>query len=304
MIIRELPTPNFAGSDAQTNLQNMVISTSSRTKYQYPNHTTPYLLIANFNDTGNYLVNSRHISVNDKVFYFLNAGDQLEINFKNQMPLKTLLILFSDKFIRSWINYKHTGINKLLENCVPATVNDWNIPNIPFEYNSIMVNRLSTITTTTQREEMDVILFELLEIFWNLKETAGRRFEQIQAKRKSTREEIYRRLLMAKIFMHDRFTSPLSIDEMASEACLDKFHFLKLFKLCYGITPHQYLVKLKLEHAYSLLETDRFTVLEACNQVGFESQGTFSNLFKRHYRLQPSEVSKTPNLRADRKLNL
>ena len=104
MIITELPNPNFIEGDDRAILENKVICSYTSTRYQYPNHTTPYLLIANFNATGNYRVNGRHVSVNDKVFYFLNAGDQLEINFKNQIPLKTQLILFSNKFIQNWIN--------------------------------------------------------------------------------------------------------------------------------------------------------------------------------------------------------
>jgi AraC family transcriptional regulator len=292
MIITELPSPSFSEIDVQPGLQNEVICSTTRAKYQYPNHTTPYLLIANFNDTGNYLINSRYVSVDDKVFYFLNAGDKLEICFKNQMPLKTLLILFRDAFIRNWINYKHTSVDSLLDNGAAAPADNWDIPNVPFEYTPTIVKQLSRITASTQRADMDSGLFELLESFWGLTETVGQRFDQIQAKRKSTKEEIYTRLLTAKIFMHDSFSSSPTIDEIASVACLDKFHFLKLFKISFGITPHQYLVKLKLEHAYDLLATGRFTVLEACNQVGFESQGTFSNLFKRHYRLLPSEVSK------------
>jgi len=83
---------------------------------------------------------------------------------------------------------------------------------------------------------------------------------------------------MAKIFMHDNFTGSPTIDIIASEACLDKFHFLKLFKSRYGTTPHQYIVKLKLEHAHTLLSTG---VCEACQLAGFESQRSFTNLFKK-----------------------
>jgi len=45
------------------------------------------------------------------------------------------------------------------------------------------------------------------------------------AKRKSTREEIYRRLLMAKDFMHDNFQASPTINMIAAEAWLDKVHF-------------------------------------------------------------------------------
>jgi AraC family transcriptional regulator len=296
MIIRKLPQPGLISNDPQPNPQNEVICASTKAKYQYPNHTTPYLLIANFNDTGHYQLNSRHISVNNKLFYFLNAGDKLEINFKNHAPLETLLILFSDEFIKSWVSYRHTGIGSLLANGAANTTGNFNIPNIPFEYDPNIINQLNSVRTCTQREDMDAVLFDLLESFWTLKVNSQYNLCHIPAKRKSTKEEIYRRLLTAKIFIHDNFNGSPTIEDIASEACLDKFHFLKLFKSCYGITPHQYLVKLKLEHAYGLLATGRFTVMQVCRHVGFESQGTFCNLFKKYYHQLPSELLKAPRI--------
>src|SRR5580692_7790211 len=99
MIISELPNPDLFNDTQRPNVQNEVICSSTTAKYYYPNHTTPYLLVANFNNTGNYQVNRRPAAINDKVFYFLNAGDQLEINFKRKASLQTLLILFSDEFV-------------------------------------------------------------------------------------------------------------------------------------------------------------------------------------------------------------
>jgi AraC family transcriptional regulator len=294
MIIRELPEATKIKNSPRANRENEIIWASTKEKYQYPNHTTPYLFIANFIDTGHYQLNSRHISINEKLFYFLNAGDNLEINFKDQTPLETLFVLFKEEFVKSWINYKHTDTDSLLTNGAVSTAPGWNIPSIPFEYSSTIINQLNSIKSYVERKELDAILFELLESFWDLKERVGNNMDRIAAKRKSTREEIYRRLLTAKIFIHDHISGMPTIAEIAAEACLDKFHFLKLFKGFYGITPHQYLVKLKLERAFALLATGRFTVMEVCQSVGFESQGTFTNLFKKYYHLLPSDVSKLP----------
>jgi len=292
MIIRELPRLPSGKNVSLPSPENKIICTITKDKYQYPNHTTPYLLIANFLDTGDYLLNSRDISVNQKLFYFLNAGDNLEINFKNRAALETVFIMFSDEFIKGWFGYRHSDIASLLENGKATAVGNWGIPNIPFEYNTDIIHQLSKIRAYDQGEDMDEILFELLDSFWVLKEGADRGLGLIDVKRKSTKEEIYKRLLAAKIFMHEHYTVSPTIDAIASEACLDKFHFLKLFKGLYGITPHQYLVKLKLEHAYRLLATGRFTVIQVCDSVGFESLGSFSNLFRKYYHLSPSALSK------------
>lgn len=296
MIIKELPNPDLFRDVPQHNLQNEVICASAKPKYHYPNHTTPYLFVANFKGTGNYQVNGRHVFANDKLFYFLNARDKLEINLRNAADLETLLILFSDEFVKGWINYKHTSTSSLLENGAAKTDYNWNIPNIPFEYNTNLVSQLNRVKAAVQREEIDAVLFELLESFWALKERSNYNLENINAKKKSTREELYRRLLTAKLFMHDNFAASLTIDVIAAEACLDKFHFLKLFKSNLGITPHQYLIKLKLEQAHTLLTTGKYSVFNACQQVGFESQGTFTNLFKKYYRVLPSELSKTTKI--------
>jgi len=293
MIARELPNPNSFKDVAQTTFKNQVINTSTTAKYHYPNHTTPHLLVANFNNTGNYLLNSRPVFINDKFFYFLNAGDRLEINFRNCPRLETLLIQFSDQFLSDWLNYKHSSIISLLENGVVNNNDGWAIPNIPFEYNASVMIHLNRIRTAWQIDDEDAILFQLLESFWILKEGAKQDLARICAKRKSTREEIYRRLLMAKDFMHDNFPASPTIDTIAAEACLDKFHFLKLFKSYYGITPHQYLVKLKLEHAHRLLAAGQHIVFEVCHHAGFESQGTFTNLFKKYYKVLPSELLKS-----------
>jgi AraC family transcriptional regulator len=295
LISSALPDPNLFSDSPQPILQNEVISAHTRGRYQYPHHTTPFLFIGNFNSTGNYQVNRRPAAANDKLFYFLNAGDRLEINFKHNLPLETLLILFSHDFIQSWISYKQTGTGSLLDNATTIAGSTWSIPNIPFEYNAALFKQVSKIKAGMQRQDSDAELFELLETFWAIKERDERHLEQINSKRKSTREEIYRRLLLAKLFMHDNFTGTPTIEEIALEACLDKFHFLKLFKNHFGVTPHQYLVKLKLEHAHALLSTGRHTVLQACQSVGFESHGTFTNLFRKHYHVPPSQVSKLPD---------
>ena len=292
MLINKLPDPVLFNSNSNTNLEkNAVIYASNNSEYYYPKHLTPYLLIANFKSTGNYKVNENAMFVNDKFFYFLNAGTELEIRFKHQAKLETLLILFSYKLIQDVAYYQDSAAEKLLENYSGSNSLDLYIPQTPYEYTDAITHYVEKIKTITNMEDQEILLAGLLDNIWLSKGETKKSIEKLSSKRRTTREELCKRLLNAKLFMQDNFNSPLSIDSIAKEACLNKFHFLKSFKQYYGLSPHQYLVKMKLKYAFTLLKTGKFSVLEVCHQTGFESQGTFTNLFKRHYGLLPSRLS-------------
>ena len=98
---------------------------------------------------------------------------------------------------------------------------------------------------------------------------------------------LYRRIVLAKLYIDTNYAENINLDLVAGEAHFSKFHFIRLFKQAYGKTPHQYLIKLRLEKARHLLGTG-FGVSEVCGLVGFESISSFSGLFKKHVGMLPS----------------
>ena len=77
------------------------------------------------------------------------------------------------------------------------------------------------------------------------------------------------------------FNARLDLERMAREACLSRYHFLRSFKEQFGETPHRYLTRRRLERARELLRSGDHSVTEVCFEVGFESLGSFSSLFRR-----------------------
>jgi AraC-like DNA-binding protein len=76
------------------------------------------------------------------------------------------------------------------------------------------------------------------------------------------------------------YSAPLSLDDMAAVACLSKYHFLRLFKATYGVTPMEYVSRRRIERAQDLLRATNLTVTEVCFAVGFSSLGSFSTRFR------------------------
>src|SRR4051794_7434654 len=84
----------------------------------------------------------------------------------------------------------------------------------------------------------------------------------------------------------DEHTPPIA--ELAREAAMSPFHFIRRFEAVFGTTPHQFRVAARLDRAKQLLASDRHSVTAVCMEVGFSSVGSFSDLFKRKVGVCPS----------------
>ena len=76
------------------------------------------------------------------------------------------------------------------------------------------------------------------------------------------------------------YAAPLTLDDLAAVACMSKYHFVRLFKATYGVTPMEHLSQRRIERAQDLLRATNLTVTEVCFAVGFSSLGSFSARFK------------------------
>ena len=89
------------------------------------------------------------------------------------------------------------------------------------------------------------------------------------------------RIVKAKTYIDAHYQEPLDLDQIAEEACLSKYHFLRLFKKTYQITPHQYLLKKRIGVAREKLGNTELSIAEICAMIGLESIGSYSHKFKK-----------------------
>lgn len=95
-------------------------------------------------------------------------------------------------------------------------------------------------------------------------------------------QETLERLGRAREFIDNCYDHPLSLDQISEQACFSRYHFLRLFRQAFNKTPHQYLIERRIEKAKELLRTeDELRVTDVCFEVGFQSLGSFSSLFRK-----------------------
>ena len=101
--------------------------------------------------------------------------------------------------------------------------------------------------------------------------------------------QTHRSLANARDFMRHAYQGPISLPDIAAHANLSPYHFLRVHKLTFGETPHEFLTRLRIERAKTLLARGSHNVTEASFEVGFSSLGSFSAMFNHRVGLSPSE---------------
>jgi AraC-like DNA-binding protein len=96
------------------------------------------------------------------------------------------------------------------------------------------------------------------------------------------------RLCRARDMLSDMPDRQPTIDDVAREAGMSVFHFIRQFSALFGQTPHQYRIRARLDRAKESLALGNASVTDVCLDVGFSSLGSFSHLFARRVGMPPS----------------
>jgi AraC-like DNA-binding protein len=85
--------------------------------------------------------------------------------------------------------------------------------------------------------------------------------------------------------------SEISLDDMACEACLSPYHFLRTFQLLTGVTPHQYVLRQRLRNAATRLAMRRGvqpgSILAIALDCGFGDVSNFNRTFRAEFGVSP-----------------
>lgn len=90
-------------------------------------------------------------------------------------------------------------------------------------------------------------------------------------------------------YLRAHLAEDVTLDDLATQVNLSKFHLLRMFKKATGSTPHRYLVQLRLARAAELLRRSRMPVSQIVVECGYQSPSQFSAMFRRTYGMSPRD---------------
>ncbi|MBQ4630244.1 MAG: helix-turn-helix transcriptional regulator [Clostridia bacterium] len=107
--------------------------------------------------------------------------------------------------------------------------------------------------------------------------------------RKSTAESIK----IATLYIKSHLTEKLTLDDIAMQTGLSKFHFAREFKKNVGMTTVNYINILRCAKARKMLSSGSYRVYEVQDECGFENASYFTKVFKHFCGVTPAEFLKS-----------
>ena len=271
---------------------NLVLHASAR-RHSVHDYAGPLSIKTVLNGRVSWMLGGRELVVDPTSFLVLAAGERYSMNIDEPEPVETCCAFFSPGYLERVALDLTSGPAAALES--PASV----APSLPYlsamhsDLERSLATRVSMLAAQCEgalnpsgTEECFLLLAaSLLRYYQEIRAQQNR----VPAMRLSTREELFRRLLIGRDFIHSNSSRSVSLAEAADAACLSLFHFHRGFTQTFRETPHSYLTSLRLTQARDMMEKGA-SVLESCVAVGFSSPSAFSRLFRARIGIAPSQI--------------
>jgi AraC family transcriptional regulator len=97
------------------------------------------------------------------------------------------------------------------------------------------------------------------------------------------------KLRLVTEFIRENLSGNLGVADMANLVQMGPCHFARAFKESTNMSPHQYVLRRRIERALQMLKESQMSLAGVAYEVGFSSQGHFSTVFRKAAGVSPSE---------------
>jgi AraC family transcriptional regulator len=239
-----------------------------------------------------YGIDGRQLAVRPGQYLVLNDDQQYSCRIQQQEKVKCLSVFFRKDFAAAVFQDLHTKAEQQLDQpflhpgVIPEFYQTLN-PVTP-ELQSQLWALVAALENNRNDESVtDEHLLFLLEHLLISHRTDLKREAGIDAIKASTRQELYKRVCVARDLLHSSFNEQMDLKTISASACLSVPQLVRQFRSAFRCTPHQYLIRIRLEHAAALLRNTNQPVQDISMNTGFDTTSAFCRAFKSAYHLQP-----------------
>jgi AraC family transcriptional regulator len=227
----------------------------------------------------------REVAVDERSFLILNDGEPYSMEIDSIRPVTTCCVFFERGFVEE-VYRDFTGSDQRLEFLSGLHMRDRRIlPRME------LIHRSRKTPSLWLDQQFLLLAHDLLLLHGE----ARRQIERLPAVRESTRTEAFKRLSRGREFIHANLDQDITLERIARAAAVSAYHFHRLFVRAFRESPHAYLTRLRLDRARWLISTQDRPLVEICSDVGFESLGSFSLLFRRKFGMPPGTFRRSSN---------
>lgn len=238
-----------------------------------------------------YHIKGRKYKVEKGEYILGNSGTIAAIEINGREDTRGLCVDVSEKLIVEVAECHFTNAPDINEFLLSDQflVNRYNAKNTNLGY------ALSEISRKISRGEFRDELLNT-ELFYSIAESIVtdqqmifEQYSKLDYKKPETKESLFRQLLEARAYMDEHLTEDIHLDVIARHAFISKYHFIRLFKATFSLSPYQYILRRRMELAKVNL-AEGLTVQDTAYALGYPDVPSFSKAFKAAYGITPSAV--------------
>ncbi|MEM6348319.1 MAG: AraC family transcriptional regulator [Bacteroidota bacterium] len=246
-----------------------------------------------------YTVNGRRELIGPEQFLLVNHAQEVTVSIHDEETVEGLCVFLSKELMDEVYRTLHMAAEAVLSS--PESGNAQFPGSFACRYfvrQSVLGKHLQQLSQHHKKHHKDAFiedkgsLYQIAELLCEQQRVVKKQMLQLQARKVSTREELYRRLTIALEYMHDNWYLPPKMPEVAREAALSEYHFYRLFRKAYGQSPQQYLLALRLEKSVELLAKPSYSITEVAEACGFYDVHHFNKAFRKRFGEKPSNMRK------------
>lgn len=223
-----------------------------------------------------------HFVIEGKGYYEIDGKKfTVEKNHVFLIPPKKTTTYYADKdtpWKYFWIGFSTSRAEELLPLC---GFND-GVYVLPFNNNSMFLENLDMLNGLKRNPNAYdfVILGLLFQAFGVLSSKSLKEHKQ-------TSTDLY--VNNAVSFMKNNFSKKLDIQTVAMHVGLERTYFTKIFTLKIGVSPKEYLQKLRLDASKIMLLEKKESLKNIAVDCGFNDYSHFYNAFYKYYKITPKQ---------------
>lgn len=238
-----------------------------------------------------YGINNRHLAIRPGQFLILNDDQDYSCRINQGENARTFSIFFKKEFASSVFSDALSDEETLLDNPFQNREGTLEFYQTLHDVDATLRKQLQNLIISLDNEgynsfAVDEYLVSLLNYLIEVHQSDSLLSKKINAVKSTTRTEVYKRLCIAKDFLHSFYEDKLDLDTISAMACMSVPQLVRQFKSVFHTTPYQYLIKIRLQRAAELLG-NKIPVSEIALRCGFENVSAFCRAFKSEYGVQP-----------------
>jgi AraC family transcriptional regulator len=240
-----------------------------------------------------YYANNKKFTVKEGEYIIGNDFTSSIVEINQKQPVQGLCIDISAEIIADVADFYDLNSANLKEFLLSDQffVNRYNIKNTSLGYSLVEINTSVQTGNYNNRFLQEELFYSLAESIVTDQRFIFNHLNKMDFKKNNTNEEVFRLLLKAKEILDLHAMKNLSLEEISLGVGISKYHFIRLFKSVFGISPYQYQQRKRLENAkLAIIHGD--SIFDTAIAYGYGDLATFSKAFKQAFGQSPSRYIK------------